>query len=251
MNSFQHNKEYFFTSYTIQNPSLIFSSLLLIGISIELASIYFVYKTKFHSIWGSLLILLHVLILLFIGPDFSIQILVVAIFFIGSPFRKNSEIVKEFRHSINLIKKLFTRRKKNGIIVIYYDENCNVCSRFLNILSYLKIQENIKFTSQASLHFEQLLQKNHHLKEVRSIVTEEINGDRGQKIRIKGDAITSILAYINFGFIVIRYAYYILPLPVNLIYDTLVVFLYNSEGTIWKAPSNKLLKLLNEHHLKS
>ncbi|MBI3510930.1 MAG: hypothetical protein HY064_09700 [Bacteroidetes bacterium] len=74
--------------------SPVFTFLLLCSYCIELVSVFIAFRPSWHRIWGILLILLHIFILLNIGPDFSFQVVLIALILVNSPFtpsRKNHE----------------------------------------------------------------------------------------------------------------------------------------------------------------
>lgn len=91
------NEKYFLADYIINAPSFFHSVLLLAGYFIELFAIVVIFKPKLLFIWGLLLILLHSAILMTVGPDFSIQVIVIGLYILYSPFDTNKSIKKLYR----------------------------------------------------------------------------------------------------------------------------------------------------------
>jgi hypothetical protein len=87
--SFATNSSTFFSSLILNNNSILFPFLLLFGYLIELLSLFIIIRPHWHRIWGLLLVTFHAFVLLTVGPDFTIQALVVGIFILHSPFSKN------------------------------------------------------------------------------------------------------------------------------------------------------------------
>lgn len=88
------NEKYFLADYIINNPSPIHSVILITGYFIEIFAIVVIFKPNLLAIWGILLILLHIVILMTVGPDFSIQILIIGLFILYSPFNTNNYVNK-------------------------------------------------------------------------------------------------------------------------------------------------------------
>jgi hypothetical protein len=79
----------FFSSLILNSNSILFPFLLLLGYLIELLSLFIIIRPHLHRIWGLLLVAFHAFVLMTVGPDFTIQALVVGIFILHSPFSKN------------------------------------------------------------------------------------------------------------------------------------------------------------------
>lgn len=103
LNSQQHVQEYFFTSSVFKNDSSLLSTFLILGFCIEFGAHIILFKPQYHRIWGLLLILLHSLILLFISPDFTIQILVIGIFILCSPFSPLADLKSDIHYLTSTI----------------------------------------------------------------------------------------------------------------------------------------------------
>ena len=75
----------------IATPSLLWSVLLVGGYTLELVAIFAVFRPRFHRLLGLALIALHAGILATVGPDFTVQIMLVGVLFLFSPFVSSPE----------------------------------------------------------------------------------------------------------------------------------------------------------------
>lgn len=89
--SIAHNEEFFMTGFILDNSGYVFSVLLIAAYLIELISVLIAFLPGLHRIWGLILILFHSLNLLLIGADFSIQVVVLGLFLVFSPFHQNKK----------------------------------------------------------------------------------------------------------------------------------------------------------------
>lgn len=76
----------FFDTFLVDSPGWLFSLLLVGGYLVELLALPVAFYPHLHRIWGMLLIGLHASVLLTVGPDFSLQVLMVGVLLIFSPF---------------------------------------------------------------------------------------------------------------------------------------------------------------------
>ena len=81
--------------FVIKNCGPVFSFLLLSSYFIELFSLFIAFRPSLHKLWGTLLMLLHVIIFLIIGPNFIMQLLLIFIIIYLSPFHKQKEKFKK------------------------------------------------------------------------------------------------------------------------------------------------------------
>lgn len=248
MNSYHHNREYYFTSFVVENPSPFFSMLLFLGMMVELMSIYIIFKPRFHGIWGLLLILLHGFILLFIGPDFTIQILVVATFILFSPFRPIFYLDKEVASIFNSRRRSAMNHESNKSIIIYYDGDCITCHRFLKLISNFEVPENTRIAPKNSAPFESVLAENPVLSDVDSIVIIEQLTSNREMIRFGANSITWFLPKVNSRFIIVRVLYWIAPFIGNLIYNLIAASRQRLEAEKCPIPPSNLKRLLQENN---
>jgi hypothetical protein len=84
--SFGTNTPSFFGSWIIATHSPFYSILLIAGYLIEVFSLFIIINPHRHRQWGLVLILFHSMILMTVGPDFTIHMVVIGVFLIFSPF---------------------------------------------------------------------------------------------------------------------------------------------------------------------
>ena len=213
------NSTYFLSDYVLNNPSPIFAFLLIAGYLIELFSIYVIFKPHYHRTWGILLILLHVGILLMVGPDFTSQIIIVGIFFVYSPFSKQGDIWGEVLAIIKNWKYRLQNRKNTKEIIIFYDGECLMCNGFLKYLAKFDLPSELRISTIQSERFEQLKATHTGLDEIDSIVILETDNNDQQTIRIKANGIVWVMGRIKKRFLLLKLAYKVFPLPGNVVYD--------------------------------
>ena len=192
MSSYNHNAEIVLTSFIIKNETLFSPILLLLAFCVELFSIFTLYKPKYHSIVGLLLILLHSVILIIIGPDFKIQILAVGVFLLFSPFGRNIDIDLLLNEISGFFKSWFSSEKKS--IIIFYDSSCITCNYFLQFVAKFNLPDNTCISSQNSQLFLSFLKAYPDLLCLDTIIIVEDYGTEKQKIRVKTDAVSSFLS---------------------------------------------------------
>lgn len=91
--SIGHNHKFFLTDFILTNVSFFYSILIFLAYFIELISVFIAFLPSLHRIWGIILISFHTFNLLAIGADFSIQILMVGLFLVLSPFYNSKQKV--------------------------------------------------------------------------------------------------------------------------------------------------------------
>ncbi|MFK8007603.1 MAG: hypothetical protein AB8H03_14585 [Saprospiraceae bacterium] len=84
--AFGSGKEFFFGEFLVNHPHWFFALAMILGYLVEFLSVFIPFLPKLHRLWGVFLILLHSIILMTIGADFTSQIVVVGIFILFSPF---------------------------------------------------------------------------------------------------------------------------------------------------------------------
>jgi hypothetical protein len=80
------NRPTFFSSFILDHPSWLASAILVVGYLIEVCSVFIIWLPHRQRMWGFVLLIFHSTVLMTIGPDFTIQMLVVGIFLVFSPF---------------------------------------------------------------------------------------------------------------------------------------------------------------------
>lgn len=96
--SYFSGNEYFLQNYLIDYPGYWIAILQVLGIFIELFSIFVLFKIGMHRIWGLVLIIFHIAIAMTVGPDFSIHILTAGLFLLFSPFGSDKyDLVSDLR----------------------------------------------------------------------------------------------------------------------------------------------------------
>lgn len=238
LNSYQHANEYFFTSFALHNSSYITSAFLVMGLCTEFCSVFVIFRPKYHRIWGIILILLHSFILMLIGPDFTIQILVIGVFILFSPFSDNADITDDITSIFEDIWSKLFKSKSGESIVIYYDGDCVTCNKFLSYISKYKIPEVIKISSQSSKSYVLLISNYPDLKKIDSIVILEHFSSGSPRIRIKADAITWLLTKIEPKFKIIRGLYLACFLLGDLVYDIVAISRKKSSENCLLPPEN-------------
>ena len=239
LNSFQHSTEYFFTSLALNSSSFSFASVFLVmGLSIEFCSIFVIFRPKYHRIWGVLLIMLHSFILLFIGPDFTIQILVVGIFIFCSPFSDYVDILDDVSNICKTTLSKIFKSKIGDSVVIYYDGDCITCNKFLTYISKYKIPDVVSISPQSSKSYSLLTLNQPDLESIDSIVIVERFNSEISNIRIKANAVTWLLSKIGFKFKILRLLYVLGYFLGDLVYDIVAFNRKKSTGNCVLPPEN-------------
>lgn len=249
MNSYHHNEEYFFTSFVLENSSFLFSIFLILGFCVEFFSIYIIFKPKYHRIWGLMLILLHSFILMFIGPDFTVQVLTVGIFIFFSPFVGTYDVFEDIKELPKTFKSFFSKPISGDSTIIFYDDECLTCNRFLIYISKYAIPNSVRICSQNSNIFQSLVSHYNDISSIGSIVILEYDKSDGisPKILLKANAISWLLAKFKFRYKILRVLYLIFPFIGNLFYDLIAHFrkkTINEECLL--PPSNLSHHLIND-----
>ncbi|MEO1628975.1 MAG: DCC1-like thiol-disulfide oxidoreductase family protein, partial [Bacteroidota bacterium] len=215
--SFAHSKDYFFSSFVLDNSSFVFSLLLIVGYCVELFSIYIIFKPQLHKIWGLLLIGLHAGILLSVGPNFHFQIITVGIFLLFSPFGEG-HITSIFSTSFLANSKESMGAKKKNEFIVYYDGECLMCNRFLQFISKFALPSEMRICKIQSDRFQQVLADHPDLAAVDSIIVVE-KREEGAFIRIKASAVLWVLAKMTKGHALLNFGHRLAPYLGNSIYD--------------------------------
>jgi hypothetical protein len=118
--SIARGESYFFADLVYEHPSYLFAGLLIAGYAVEFLSVYIIFKPKLHALWGLVLIVLHSVILMTVGPDFSLQLFVLAAFLLWSPFHPSDTAIVD-----GLLTLLKPKRKTPDAIMegLFIDES--------------------------------------------------------------------------------------------------------------------------------
>jgi predicted DCC family thiol-disulfide oxidoreductase YuxK len=209
--------DYFFTDFLLSHFSYFFSILLVLGYLVELLAVYFLFKRKYHRLYGVVLLLFHAGILLTVGADFIAQMLIVALFFVFSPFADSQgDLSADLRKLFSFAKSFFSK-KEVVETVIYYDGDCITCNKFLVELSKCELPDTLFISSQTSEGYNYLIERHPDLLNVDSIVVTQ-KTKSNSTIRIKADAITYLLDDVK-RFSIYRIMYLLAPYVANVFYD--------------------------------
>ena len=237
------NTDYFLQSYILNKPSYLYSALLILGYIIEFFSIYVIFKPRLHRIWGLILVLLHVGILLTVGPDFTNQIFIVGIFLMFSPFANtDTDLINDFLIVYRNIKRKFSTKTKEYIV--FYDGECLMCSGFLKFLSKFPLPKEMKISQLQGARFEQLKKEKSGLSEIDSIVVLEIRNNDEEIIRIKANGILWVLSKVNKGFLPVKLLYNIFPFFGNCIYDIVAKYRKKTSPDSCPIPPPEIREIL-------
>lgn len=212
--------DYFGSSLILANPSFFFSVIMIGGFLVEFFSIYVIFKPRLHRVWGVLLMLLHAGILITVGPDFSLQMFVVGLFLVFSPFANlNTDIIGDLKSLWTSISNWFQNRSSENEFVVFYDGDCLMCNGFVTYLAKFDLPAEIRLCKLKSERFEALSAKHPGLKEVDSIIVAETTSAGEDLIRIKANGILWVLAKLKFHFKVLKQAHNVAPFAGNVVYD--------------------------------
>lgn len=206
---------YFLKDFVLSNKNLLSPILLITGYLAEFLSIYVIFKPNLHRLWGLVLILLHTGILLTVGPDFTMQILMVGIFLMFSPFNPH-----EFDLMADL-KRLFKRRNKNKLkqYTIFYDGNCLMCNGFLEYISKYQLPEPLCIAKLQGEHFQKELANAPDLAQLDAIVISIVDEQNNQKTLIKARGVLWVLSQLSFKYNLLQQLNKLAPFIGDIVYD--------------------------------
>jgi predicted DCC family thiol-disulfide oxidoreductase YuxK len=208
----------FFSSVILYNNSYVFSAFMIVGFAVEFLAIYVVFKPKLHRIWGVILMLLHAGIVLTVGPDFTIQMFVVGILLVFSPFANlETDIVSDVSGAMKSLKNRLTKSKNE--FVLFYDGDCLMCNGFITFLAKYDLPDGLKISKIQSDRFQHILSQNPDLAAIDSIIVVETKPTGEQLIRIKSDCITWVLTKVTSTFVPLRLLHLVSPYTANTVYD--------------------------------
>ena len=203
----------FFDTWLVDSPSWLFSLLLVGGYLVEFLAIFVAFYPSLHRLWGVLLIGLHASVLLTVGPDFSLQVLMVGVLLIFSPFASSGEA----RQSWPALA-LRTRKPSTGAITAFCEPDDFSHRRRLAPSHQNARPGDIRVVSQASPEFAAFLRQYPALSEVRTLVVTESTNDR-PIIRIKSEGLLWLLSHSSAHPWFYRLLLLIPPVITNLVYD--------------------------------
>lgn len=232
---------YFFTEYILNHSTYFFSFMLLVGYFVELLAVYIIFKNHLHRIWGFLLIVLHAVILLTVGADFTTQIVVVGLFIMFSPFTEASgDLSGDVRFILKQIKNRFVVEEPKELIV-FYDGDCITCNKFLMKMSKFDLPDNLVISAQSEDYFKKIINQYSDLTTVDSVVVLE-KFENCEKVKIKADAITYLLYKLSKKQVFLRFAYLLSPFVANLTYDVVAILRSKTDENSCLVPPSNLRK---------
>lgn len=221
MNAYHHQKEYFFTHFVLDNPSKLFTIFLLMGICVEFFSIHIIFRPKLHRLWSLLILLMHGLILMLIGPDFSIQVLMVGVFLFFSPFHDSFDIKYNLKTILGELKENFLYPGQDKIYVHYkttYKALNHVLVDFakekgsFDLTLYPK--KNASFTNMLSEKYPDVPEEESLLVEIAS---REAVGSK--KVLLNANAFTYLWSSNGFKYKIIRALYLVAPIIGEVLFE--------------------------------
>lgn len=216
--SIARGESYFFSDYVFENPGYHFSALLIAGYFVEFLSVYIIFKPQLHRLWGLLLILLHGMILMTVGPDFSIQLFVLGLFLLFSPFYLGENgIVDGFRAILKSVKSTFKGKSKHSSILVYYNSDSRLqqaCVAMVNSSSTA-----IVLKRQSSPSFLDFMKQYPDLQALKSIVVISKSSGGTEEVAIKAKGLTVLFGALHMAYIGFKWLYIISPLFADIAYD--------------------------------
>ena len=204
----------FYADLVYKTPSFLWSLVLMVGYAVEFLSIYAVFKPQLHRLWGLLLVFLHAGILLTVGPEFTYQMFLVGCLFILSPFQNSAAFnLKSFWNSYFC---LTLSKQKPSEIIIYFDDHCLMCNRFISRLSRYNLPDELKLSGQSGAHYQAFMTQYPDMQHLDAIVVEVKDPD---SIKIKSAAVLQVLAHVSWKYRLLLPFYRFSPFLSDLIYD--------------------------------
>ena len=214
--SLARGESYFLSDFIFEHPGYHFSALLIFGYFVEFFSVYIIFKPQLHRLWGFVLIVLHGIILLTVGPDFSIQILVLAIFLLFSPFCLSEHgIANGLRCIWDRISAVFKKKTKSHFIVFYNDKSATQ-SAYVRIIKAAK-NSNMQVLNRESESYAKLMDQYKDLRSIKTLVI--INKENPKELYIKAAAISVVFASIHPLYKPFKWLYTIAPFFADLAHD--------------------------------
>ncbi len=208
----------FFSSLILNHYSYVFSAFMILGFIVEFMAIYVIFKPKLHRLWGVMLMLLHAGIVLTVGPDFTLQMFVVGILLVFSPFANlETDIVSDFSDALKSLKKRLTKSKNE--FIVFYDGDCLMCNGFITFLAKYDLPEQLRICKIQSERFQQLVSEHPDMATIDSVVAVETAPETGQVIRIKSNSVTWVLSKVSSVFLPLRLLHLVFPYVANTLYD--------------------------------
>ena len=204
----------FYADLVYNTPGFLWSLVLMMGYALEFLAIYAVFKPRLHRLWGLLLVFLHAGILLTVGPEFTYQMFLVGCLFILSPFQ-NSETL-ELKSFWNTYFGLTLSKKKPSEIIIYFDDHCLMCNRFIKRLSRYSLPDELKLSGQSGAHFQQFIAQYPDMAHLDAIIVEVKDPN---SIKIKSAAVLQVLAHVSWKYRLLLPFYRFSPFLSDLAYD--------------------------------
>ena len=208
----------FLYDFVVDHPSFLWSILLIGGYSIELLSMYVIFRPKLFTLWGVGLVLLHVGNVLIVGPTFPWQSMVVLLFIVLGPHSAGyPSLIQGIRDWF--VNHRTSRKAEPMPVVIYYDGHCLMCNGFLMHLSRFELPEHWVISTIHGNRFQQLLARNEDLKHLDSIVVATRQHDGTERIRVKASGVTWVLTQVHTAYWGLRILRGLFPLVSNFVYD--------------------------------
>lgn len=208
----------FLYDFVVDHPSFLWSAMLIGGYSIELFSMYIIFRPKLFKLWGVGLVLLHVGNVLIVGPTFPWQTMMVLLFIVLGP-HSTGDLSPIYAARNGLVKLQNRQDAKSLPVVIYYDGHCLMCNGFLKYLSRFKLPEHWVISTIQGNRFQELLVRHKDLKQLDSIVVATQQQDGSERIRVKASGVVWVLAQVHPAYWGLRLLRGIFPLVSNFVYD--------------------------------
>lgn len=208
----------FLYDFVVDHPSFLWSALLVGGYSIELFSMYVIFRPKLFKLWGVGLVMLHVGNVLIVGPTFPWQSMMVLLFIVFGPHSAGfPSVIQEARDGLVKLQQL--GKAQDLPVVIYYDGHCLMCNGFLKYLSRFELPETWVISTIQGSRYQQLLTQNEDLKRLDSIVVTTRQQDGTERIRVKASGVVWALTQVHTAFWGLRILRGLSPLVSNIVYD--------------------------------
>ena len=183
-----------------------FYPMMLAALYLEIPAALIAFRPRLHATWGAGLIAMHAGIGLVMNIWFDPMMLFVGSWFLLSPFATRPfELNATLRdlpwmgQAIAALASRWQGQRQKGQIVIFYDGECGICSRFVRILLYAGVPDRLFFSAQQGPTWQALLAEKPYLRKVDSVGVLTGQGDDRQ-LRLGSEAVLWTMTQLRFPF---------------------------------------------------
>lgn len=170
------------------------------AVYLETFALWAAFRPTLHRTWGLSLIIMHIGIMLAMNITFSHSILLLALFFLASPFAMEKFSLEKWVGDLPLFGPfLVALRASGGFIrkdsetVLFYDGSCGLCSRWVTFVLRRRFPVDLRFATLQGEKYAALVTKHPALSTLDSLVVLRREGTE-ENVLIRSEAVFWLLA---------------------------------------------------------